>query len=256
MPNTITIADAGRLIAQKGNIKLYEKIVRQEGAHYVLNKCLYTDQYRVLTSLVDDKPFKTVEVGKQLLSPYWGYSTGDTKHKIFGCESIPQFVRKIWEQLYKDRNWMDNDYSMKSDAVPQSSWTVVSENHETDEKVTIANVLTSFKKGIFSFPPPKYITLQSKIKEKNGEVVEEYGRLYTSQVNCHLTDKPWRISSRIYRRDMTNPKDEGKITLTTGYSSKPFQAINAKNKNCVDVKHLSMSSDEYNIGGRYLNYDV
>ena len=218
--NKILITQAGKLISQKGNIQLYERIAYKNGGNY----------YKVLTSFKDGAPFKQI-IKNIDLSYKDCYKPDDYKYSFVrrnrGLNFISRNIRKIWIAVLEQKEL--NNKSGNAGAYITGKYTVA-KNFKTGEMTTVVKAKAISQNTDYS----KNALLFSSKTTKGGKINKEYG-LVTAKVDDGISTD---VTQRIYKKNDSNPY--GTITLKSSHSKKA----------------VIMSIKEYNPNIYYVNKSV
>ena len=218
--NKIFITQAGKLISQKGNIQLYERLTCKNNGNY----------YKVLTSFKDGIPFKQI-IKNIDLSFKDCYKPDNYKYSFVkrkrGLNFISRNIRKIWIAVLEKKEL--NNKSGNAEAYISGKYTVV-KNFETGDVTTVVKANAVSQNTEY----PKNAILYSSKTTKGGKILKEYGSV-TAKVDdgIHID-----VSKRIYKKNDSNPY--GTVTLNSSNSK----------------KNITMSVKEYNPNRYYINKSV
>lgn len=218
--NKILITKAGKLISQKGNIQLYERMAYKNGGNY----------YKVLTSFKDGVPFKQI-IKNMDLSYKDCYTPDDYKYSFVkrnrGLNFISRSIRKIWISVLEQKEL--NNKSENAEAYISGKYTVA-KNFETGEVTTVVKANAASQNTDY----PKNALLYLSKTTKGGKINREYGLVTVKVDNGIRTD----VTQRIYKKNDSNPF--GTVTLNSSRSK----------------KIVTMSVREYNPNRYYVNKSV
>ena len=252
----ITIDNVGKLIASKGNLKVFEKLV--PGTRY-------GEDYRVLTSFKDGKLFKQVISGEPLTTNEMFHSAADGFDRICtsgnkkNLRSIPSKVRDMWNSALKDMGWFSSYGEIKLRALPQGHKTIA-KNFETGDITTIIKA----NSYVQSYGRPEYVGLHSTKTKRNGKVTKEFGQVSVRADEGVIMDK----SKRTYIKNESSP--EGTVTLESGLRGSKFDGSGYGNPfkeqrgnfygRQFDITDntvkISVPANEYNPTLHYISYHV
>ena len=218
--NKILITHAGKLISQKGNIQIYERMSYKNGRNY----------YKVLTSFKNGAPFKQI-IRNIDLSYKDCYKPDDYRYSFTkrnrGLNFISRNIRKIWIAVLEKKGL--NNKSKNAEAYISGNYTIA-KNFETGEVTTVVKANAVSQNTGY----PKNAILYSSKITKGGKILKEYGSV-TSKVDDGIrTD----ISNRIFKKN----------------ESYPFGVVILDSSR--DKRTVTMSVKEYRPDKYYINNSV